>query len=461
VLWLSTTTTPPRNPPVLGALAARSGTDCPYAQRMKRIRRLTALLALGLAVTMVTASGVSPSARAASKVESIALVKVVGGLRAPVDLGAPHKSQPDRLYIVEQGGLIRTLVRGKLLARPFLDIRRLVRAKELAGLFSIAFDPNYSHSRLFVVAYVGRDFDLHIVRYRSRAGVAMPSTAHELLHVEIPTKNTNNHFGGDLAFGPDDQLYVSVGDGSMPAAAQDVDSPLGKLLRLNVHAEAPIPVLVALGLRNPWRFSFDPATGDMYIGDVGAEAWEEINYVPHGSNLPVNFGWPRWEGRMRTSAPSPTLRPAPTPPLMVYPHADKGCSSVVGGLSIAAVRSRRSAGVTSSRTSAPQKYARCESMAVSPTGYEPRQRGESMGCSSPSAKTPEESFTRLATPTSGASSTAFRRPPDQRLVEELHCSRLPLSTTQAPSAGAAGTRCAVARGRGRAGSRRRHGGAGR
>jgi len=298
---------------------------------VKRVRWQTALLALGLAVTIVTLSGVSPSARAASAGESVALVKVVGGLRAPVDLGAPHRSQPDRLYIVEQAGLIRILVRGKLLARPFLDIRRLVRAKELAGLFSVAFDPNYGHSRLFVVAYVGRDLDLHVVRYRSRGGVAMPGTAHELLHVAMPTKDTNNHFGGDLAFGRDGQLYVSVGDGSTPPAAQEADSPLGKLIRLDARADAPKPVLVALGLRNPWRFSFDRATGNIYIGDVGAEAWEEINFVPQGADLPVNFGWPRWEGHMRTSLPSPPLRTPPTRPLTVYPHAKKGCSSVVGG----------------------------------------------------------------------------------------------------------------------------------
>jgi glucose/arabinose dehydrogenase len=273
---------------------------------------------------------VSRSAQAASEVESIALVRVVGGLRAPVDVGAPA-TEPERLYIVEQGGLIRTLARGKILARPFLDIRRLVRAKELAGLFSVAFDPNYGRSRLFVVAYVGRDFDLHVVRYRSRAGVAIPSSAHELLRVDMRTNDTDNHFGGDLAFGPDGRLYIGVGDAQIPAAAQDPDSLLGKLIRLDAQTESPIPEVVALGLRNPWRFSFDRATGDLYIGDVGASSWEEINYVARGSDSPINFGWPAYEGRQRTSTPSPPLDPSPTPPLFVYRHASKGCSSVVGG----------------------------------------------------------------------------------------------------------------------------------
>jgi glucose/arabinose dehydrogenase len=281
-------------------------------------------------VTAIVGGAVSASARAVSEIESITLVRVVGGLRAPVDVGAPA-AEPEHLYIVEQGGLIRTLARGRLLARPFLDIRRLVRAKELSGLFSLAFDPNYGRSRLFVVAYVGRDFDLHVVRYRSRAGVATPSSAHELLHVEMPTNDTNNHFGGDLAFGPDGRLYIGVGDASMPAAAQDPDSLLGKLIRLDAQTDSPIPELVALGLRNPWRFSFDRGTGDLYIGDVGARRWEEINYVRRGSSSPINFGWPAYEGRKRGGTRSHPLEPPPTPPLFVYPHASKGCSSVVGG----------------------------------------------------------------------------------------------------------------------------------
>jgi glucose/arabinose dehydrogenase len=288
-------------------------------------------LAIGVvAMTGIAGIAVSMSAQAASDVESIAIERVVGGLRAPVDIGAPA-SEPERLYIVEQRGLIRTLVRGKLLARPFLDIRRLVRAKQLSGLFSVAFDPNYGRTRLFVVAYVGRDFDLHVVRYRSRAGVAIPSSAHELLHVEMPTDDTDNHFGGDLAFGPDARLYIGVGDAQIPAMAQDPDSLLGKLIRLDARTESPVPEVVALGLRNPWRFSFDRATGDLYIGDVGASSWEEINYVARGSVTPVNFGWPAYEGRERISTPSAPLDPSPTAPLFVYPHASKGCSSVVGG----------------------------------------------------------------------------------------------------------------------------------
>lgn len=251
-------------------------------------------------------------------------------MHAPVDLGAP-RSEPKRLYIVEQSGLIRTVVHGKILRRPFLYLRRFVRAGELSGLLSVAFDPAYRRTHRFVVAYVGRDFDLHVVSYRSRAGVAVAGSAHELLHVEMPTRTTDNHFGGSLAFGRDGLLYVGIGDGNTPAAAQDPHSLLGKLVRLDARSGSPKPQIIALGLRNPWRFSFDRATGDLYVGDVGGSAWEEVDYLRHGSTWPVNFGWPAYEGRRRTDTPSAPLDPPPTPPALVYPHPRKGCSAVIGG----------------------------------------------------------------------------------------------------------------------------------
>ena len=226
---------------------------------------------------------------------------------------------------------MRTVMRGKILARPFLNIRRLVRAGGLSGLLSVAFDPAYGRTHRFVVAYVGRDFDLHVVSYRSRAGAAAPGSARELLHVDMPTRTTDNHFGGSLAFGRDRLLYVGIGDGNTSADAQDRNSLLGKLVRLDPRTDSPKPQIIALGLRNPWRFSFDRATGDLYIGDVGASAWEEVDYLRHGSTWPVNYGWPAYEGRHRTDTPTPPLDPPPTPPALVYPHPRKGCSAVIGG----------------------------------------------------------------------------------------------------------------------------------
>ena len=126
----------------------------------------------------------------------------------------------------------------------------------------------------------------------------------ELLHVVIPSRSPDNHYGGQLAFGPDGFLYVGIGDGNTKAAAQDPDSLLGKLVRIDVRRGSTEPEIVAYGLRNPWRFSFDRATGDLLIGDVGADTWEEVDVLRRGAPRPVNFGWPPYGGRERLDQPA-------------------------------------------------------------------------------------------------------------------------------------------------------------
>jgi glucose/arabinose dehydrogenase len=278
------------------------------------MRRLILGTALAGAVGVASGSAAQPQ-----------LVPVAHGLHSPVYVTAPS-SEPRRLYVVEQRGLIRVVAGGRLVPRPFLDVRRLVLHKELAGLLSLAFAPDYRRSRRLYVNYVGRDGDVHVVEYRSNG-----RRARELLHVVIPSKSADNHYGGQLAFGPDGFLYVGIGDGNTKAAAQDPESLLGKLVRIDVHRRPAQPEIVAYGLRNPWRFSFDRATGDLLIGDVGADTWEEVDVLRRSAPRPVNFGWPAYGGRERLAQPAPSAPGKLVFPALVYRHARNGCSAVVGG----------------------------------------------------------------------------------------------------------------------------------
>jgi len=256
------------------------------------------------------------------------LVPVVSGLDAPVHVAVPA-GEPGRLYVVEQAGVIRVVVNGRLRAAPFLDIRSLVRSGGEQGLLSVAFHPDYARTRRFYVNYTDLRGDTRVVEYRSDGTRAQPATRRELLRVAQPYAN---HNGGGIAFGPDGKLYVGMGDGGSGGdpedRAQDLRSQLGKLLRLDVDRAGAKPELVALGLRNPWRFSFDRATGDLWIADVGQGDWEEIDVLRAGwSGLP-NFGWDVWEGRARFE--DKPLGPGRlVQPVAVYSHG-AGCS-VTGG----------------------------------------------------------------------------------------------------------------------------------
>jgi glucose/arabinose dehydrogenase len=280
---------------------------------------LRALALLGCALGLVASAAASGTVRRVPPV-------VATGLRVPDDV-AVAPGEPRRLYVVEQRGTIRIAVGGHTLPHPFLDLRRLVKTSLLQGLFSIAFHPHYARDRRFYVDYVGNDGRVKVVEYRSRAGRALPGSARILLDLDVG----RDHYGGELVFGPDGKLYVGVGDGDVAGDAQNPASPRGKILRLDVDEPDSTPELVALGLRNPWRFSFDRKTGAMLIGDVGADAWEEIDFLSaHSLNVP-NYGWNLYEGRQRTEA-SP-LDPAPvvTGPILAYRNPKKRCAAVVGG----------------------------------------------------------------------------------------------------------------------------------
>ena len=289
------------------------------------------LAGVAIAGGLLLASACAASAAPSEQERSNYALQRVFSVSAPLDVTAP-RSDRTRLFVVEQAGRIRVALRGRLLARPFLDIRGRVVSGGEQGLLGLAFHPNYGRNRRFYVDYTDRSGNTNVVEYRAnRAGTAaLPRTARRLLFVRQPYAN---HNGGGLAFGPDGLLYVGMGDGGSGGdpenRAQNMRTLLGKLVTINVNARRPAPRIAALGLRNPWRFTFDRANGDLYIGDVGQNAWEEINYVPRRSPGLENYGWDAWEGRARfEQKATPTGRVVF--PIEVYRHG-QGCS-VTGGV---------------------------------------------------------------------------------------------------------------------------------
>jgi len=253
---------------------------------------------------------------------------VASGLDAPVDVTSTP-SEPDRLYVVEQAGRIRTIDGGKLSPRPFLDITGDVQAGGEQGLLSVAFHPDYESNRLFYVDYTDLNGDTRVVEFQSRDD-AGPARKRELLFVDQPYAN---HNGGQLAFGPDGRLYVGMGDGGgggdPEERAQNLSERLGKLLSLDVDAAGSDWRIEGYGLRNPWRFSFDRPTGDLWIGDVGQGQWEEIDHTPRDSPGLENYGWDVYEGSHRFEDKEPNSEGRLVMPVAEYSH-EHGCS-VTGG----------------------------------------------------------------------------------------------------------------------------------
>ena len=271
---------------------------------------------------------------------SLAFQPYASGFASPVYVSAP-RSEPGVLYVVEQGGEIWRLRNGVRDPAPFLDVRASISSGGERGLLSVAFDPGYARNRLFYVDYTDKNGDTRVVRYRSDGDRALPDSATQLLFVEQPYPN---HNGGQLQFGPDGYLYVGMGDGGSGGdpgnRSQNLKSRLGKLLRYKGGRWQ----IAAYGLRNPWRFSFDRATGALWIGDVGQDTWEEVDTVPRGFGL-VNFGWRVWEGRSRYTPGQATSRAGKLVfPVWVYHHGDEGCSITGGyvyrGTAVPAMRGR-------------------------------------------------------------------------------------------------------------------------
>lgn len=273
----------------------------------------------------------------------MALRPVATGLSSPVYV-ADAGDVAGRLYVVEQGGRIVVIEAGAVRPAPFLDIADRVTAGGERGLLSVAFPADYPATGRFFVDYTDLNGDTVIERYERSAdgSAADPTSGRILLTIEQPA---SNHNGGLVLFGPDGYLYVGMGDGGGGGAenGQRRDTLLGKLLRIDVSGAgryvvpADNPFLAdpavrdeiwALGLRNPWRFSFDRETGDLWIGDVGAGTWEEIDFQAASSRGGENYGWSVLEGPACFAQPCDTS--AYVAPVAAYRHGQDDCA-VVGG----------------------------------------------------------------------------------------------------------------------------------
>jgi glucose/arabinose dehydrogenase len=271
----------------------------------------------------------------------------LGDFEQPLYVAQPDDGTGD-LYVVEQTGRIQRLPGGDGQPQTFLDLSGEVSCCAEQGLLSVAFAPDYADSGRLYVDYTNADGDTRVVEYRrseSDPPVADPGSAREILAVDQPFAN---HNGGLVLFGPDDNLYIGLGDGGSAGDpernGQDLGTLLGKILRIDpprgsgesysIPEENPFtgesgarPEILAYGLRNPWRFSFDRKTDALWIGDVGQDSLEEIDGPINGLGAGANFGWSAFEGTERFNEDQDA--PHAIEPTLVYGR-DRGCS-VTGG----------------------------------------------------------------------------------------------------------------------------------
>jgi hypothetical protein len=284
--------------------------------------------AAGLAVAAALAAAPAGAAGAPALVE-------LGHFSFPVHAAGPA-GDPDRLFVVEKAGVVRLLVDGVAMAEPFADLTAEVDDSDERGLLSIAFPADYAESGrfyLFATAADGAFPDAQtgdIVILEGTRSAANPNRADDAFRVVAKVDHPSDiHVGGQLAFGPDGALYASVGDGGPQGDpdghAQDPASPLGKILRIADPTSGAAPEIWALGLRNPWRFSFDRVNGDLWIGDVGWETREEIDRVAFAEAAGANFGWNLCEGDVGELCDLPGL----TAPLIALPR--EHFRTVIGG----------------------------------------------------------------------------------------------------------------------------------
>jgi glucose/arabinose dehydrogenase len=329
----------------------RSRAVCLYA--------LVALVAVGLGACeniprrITTSGGGSKQARRvqfdASSLD-VRLKRVARGLSSPLQI--THAADGSkRLFVAEQDGLIRVIRKGVLRRTPFLDITGLTEASGEQGLLGLAFHPDYSATGRFFVNYTDLNGDTVVAEYTTATqnpGRADPHSARVLLTIDQPY---SNHNGGDIKFGPDGYLYIATGDGGSGGDPMDngqsLSTLLGKLLRIDVDSsrgdrpygipsDNPFvdrhgarPEIYDYGLRNPWRFGFDRATGDLWIADVGQDSYEEINVARSGHTAGLNFGWNTMEAHACYEPSNGCARKGLELPVAAYPHS-QGCS-VSGG----------------------------------------------------------------------------------------------------------------------------------
>jgi glucose/arabinose dehydrogenase len=312
--------------------------------------RRTLLARLAVAVLLTAPLIVVPSGTAQAAA-SITWVRRASGLAAPTQV----TSAPDglsRLFVVEKAGRVRVVKNGRVLARPFLDIRSRVKDDGEGGLLSIAFHPDYLHHPFFWAAYTNMAGDVQVSRFRAKgphSDTARPGSEKLVLMVPHPHQFTN-HMGGQLVFGRGGLLFMSTGDGGGGGDpfnhGQSKSILQGKILRMQVIGAKKtcgsflcVPrsnpfagkkpgrgVIWLVGLRNPWRFSVDPKTGDLWIGDVGQDAVEEVDHVTQGG---LNLGWSCREGNTVFNAARCKAGRSYFEPVFTYTH-DFG-KSITGG----------------------------------------------------------------------------------------------------------------------------------
>jgi glucose/arabinose dehydrogenase len=294
-------------------------------------------------------SGSSPQTDAARSAgaQKVRLVQV-GRFDQPVDVtGAP--GDPSRVFVVQRAGQVMLLLKGHVQPQPFLEIGSSVASEGGAeqGLLGLAFPSDYSKTGLFYVDYTTAGNNIKVVQYRrsaSNANLADPASARVVLTIDH--HKYTNHNGGQLAFGPDGDLYIGVGDGGSEDDpennGQNTDTLLAKILRIDPSPNGGYSIpptnpfvgqpgrraeIWAYGLRNPWRFSFDRSTGALIIGDVGQDLQEEVDFAPAGTGAGANYGWSVWEGDRRNK---PGTAPHAVFPVLIARHSAGYCA-IIGG----------------------------------------------------------------------------------------------------------------------------------
>jgi glucose/arabinose dehydrogenase len=270
----------------------------------------------------------------------------IGSFDTPVHV-ASAPGADKLLFVVEQPGTVRVMRDGKTLDRPFLDIHDRVKYGGEQGLLSIAFDPGYAHNKRFYVYFTNEGGNVEVDGFKAKSSTRADAGSRRKV-IEVPHPTFENHNGGQLQFGPDGYLYMGTGDGGSggdpDGNAQNKSILLGKLLRIDPRKKGGYSVprsnpfahgkgkdeIYATGLRNPYRFSFDSQTDDIWIGDVGQDKWEEIDHVGADRLNGANFGWDRFEGdhvfEGDGSEPSHYI-----PPILELSHTGGGYCAIIGG----------------------------------------------------------------------------------------------------------------------------------
>lgn len=312
-------------------------------------------LLLGLAALAAVGLSTAGPAVAQSNPHGVRLVRILAGLTDPLGIVSADDGT-GRLFVLEQGGRVWVYRRSTGLSpAPFLDLTGQVSTQREGGMLGLAFHPDFPADPRVFVSYTDTAGDSVLASYEldgADPDRLDPASARQVLFVDQPR---SNHNGGHVTFGPDGYLYWGLGDGGGAGdpddLAQDLGSPLGSLLRLDVDGDdfpsdpnrnyavpadnpfvgqaGAVEEIWVYGLRNPWRFSFDRATGDLFIGDVGQSSREEVSYLAAGAGGGANFGWRCYEGSQVYNAAECAAPSAYVFPILEYGH-DLGCS-VTGG----------------------------------------------------------------------------------------------------------------------------------